>query len=148
MGEQALHLGPVDPLRLQRRERRGDIRALFGGDALAVLGQIGEHREEHESADEIERFVEAQVLQVTMHRIAVARAAMALHRRPPDRLCRLEQRLAAIGANDVAELCAQEAHVGIVGDRRKRSGVDIGHVRMLRCGRDRVNRAWGFEAES
>ncbi|PAV93022.1 hypothetical protein WR25_09782 [Diploscapter pachys] len=62
---------------------------------------------------------------------------MALHRRPPDRLGRFEQRLAAIGANDVAELRAQEAHVGVVGDRRKRSGVDIGHARMLRCGRDR-----------
>jgi hypothetical protein len=41
-------------------ERGRDVGARLGRDALPVLGEIGEHREEHEAAHERERVVEAQ----------------------------------------------------------------------------------------
>jgi hypothetical protein len=129
MGEQALDRCTVDAFALQRRDGGGDVGALFGGNALAILGQVGEHREQHETADEIERLVEAEVLEMLVDRVAAAGAAMALDGGAADRLRRLEQGIATIGADDVAELRAEEADVGIVGDGGERSGVDGSHAR-------------------
>jgi PleD family two-component response regulator len=61
--EQMHHLVLTDPLIGEAVERRRDIGARFGGDTLAILGEIGEHREQHEAADEIERLVERQAVE-------------------------------------------------------------------------------------
>jgi hypothetical protein len=128
MAEQLQHHVAADPLSLQPSQRGRHVRALFGGDPLAILGQIGEHRKEHEAAHEIERLVERQAGEQHLDRIAVAAVAMPFHRGPADRLRRLEQRLAAVSADHLAQLCAEEADVGVVGDGRQGGG-GAGHKR-------------------
>ena len=76
MVEQAHDLVLADPLIGQPLQRRRDIRARLGGDTLTVLGEIGEHREQHETAHEIERLVERQAIQPEID--VPADAAMAI----------------------------------------------------------------------
>jgi hypothetical protein len=111
-----------------------DIRARLGGDALPVLGKIGEHREQHEAAHEIERLVEAEAVEPGIDRVRPRNAAMPVDRCRPDILDPPKQRLAAIGADHVAEHLAQEADVCIVRDRC------AVHAPLLHRGVARVNR--------
>src|SRR3546814_12913163 len=75
----------------------------LGGDPLPVLGQVGEHRKQHETAHERDGVVEAQRLQPRIARLGPGDAAMAIDARRSDIFGLAEQFLAAIGANDVAE---------------------------------------------
>src|SRR3546814_4165682 len=70
---------------------------------LPVVGQVGEHRKQHETAHERDGVVEAQRLQTRIARLGPGDAAMAIDARRSDIFGRAEQFLAAIGANDVAE---------------------------------------------
>ncbi len=140
--EQRADLGAVDAFGFELGDRRGEVGAVFRGDALAVLGEVGEHREQHEAADEIERLVEAELFEAEIDRAIVAGLAfggvsVALDRGFADRLGGLEQTLAAIGADDVAKQFAEETDVGIVRDCGEAS-----HHSLLRCGRVQVNREW------
>ena len=131
--EQREHGVAVDPLAFEPSERVGDIGALLRGDALAVLGQIGEHGEEHEAASEAQHLVQVERAQL---QVDLSRAGtVAFHRSGADVLRAAIHLLAAICADDVAEQLAQVTDVGIVGDEGKR-----GHLLMLRCGIDQVNR--------
>ncbi len=78
----------------------------FGGDALPVLGQIGEHREQHEAAHEIERLVEAQRLEPGIDRAGIGEPAVAIDRGRADRLGPFIKRVAAIAADHVAQQLA------------------------------------------
>ena len=122
---------PIPSLR-QPLDRRGDVRARLGGDALAVLGEIGEHREQHEPAHEIERLVERQPVEPEID--LAPHAAMPIDRRRADIFGAPEQLVAAIGADHVAEQLAEKADVGIVGDRGK-----LGHGAMLHRSKAVVN---------
>ena len=59
----------VDALAGEPRQRRRDVGARLGGDALPVLGEVGEHREQHEAAHEIERLVEAEPVEAEIGRV-------------------------------------------------------------------------------
>ena len=118
-GQERGHLRAVDAPAGQPLQRGGDIGPLFGGDALPILGQIGEHREEHEAAHEVDRFVQVEPFELEVDRRAVAAVAVPLDRGAANRLRRLEQRLAAIVADHVAEQRAEIADVGVVRDRGK-----------------------------
>ena len=52
-----------DPLTGEPGKRRLHVRAVLDGNALPILGEIGEHREQHEAADEIERLGKAQPIE-------------------------------------------------------------------------------------
>jgi hypothetical protein len=108
-------------------ERRRHVGTGFGGDPLPVLGEVGEHREQHEAADEGEGVVEAERVEPRIDRIGIDDAARAVDRIGSDIFDPPEQLLAAIGPDHVAEQAAEEADVGILGDGR-----GAGHGRMLR----------------
>jgi hypothetical protein len=121
--EQRHHGVVPDAVLLQLFERRGDVGMRLGLDALPILGEVGEHREEHEAADEIERLVEAQPIEPRIDRAGARDAAVAVDRSGADIFDALEQLLAAIGADHVAEQLAEEADVGILADRWTRHGM-------------------------
>ena len=110
------------------------------GDALPVLGEIGEHREEHEAAHEGERVVEAERVEAGIDRVRRDHAAMPVDRGRADIFDPPEQRVAAIGADDVAEQLAEEADVRILLDAPASSspahpqlGAGIGHALVGRA---------------
>ena len=70
----------VDALARQPVERLGDGRAGLGRDALPVLGEVGEHGEQHEAAHEGERVVEAQRVEARIDRVRRDDAAMPVDR--------------------------------------------------------------------
>ena len=124
----------VDALRLQPGKRGGHVGAGLGGDAPAVLGEVGEHRKEHEAAHEGERVVEAQRRQRRLDCFLVGLAARLVDGGGANALDPLEQILAAMIADDVAEDPSEIADVGILGDRRVR-----GHGPMLHRTTSAVN---------
>src|SRR3546814_14228809 len=67
---------------------------------LPVLGQVGEHRKQHETAHERDGVVEAQRLQPRIARLGPGDAAMAIDARRSDLFGLAEQFLAAIGPTD------------------------------------------------
>src|SRR3546814_18500651 len=81
---------------------------------LPVVGQVGEHRKQHETAHERDGVVEAQRLQTRIARLGPGDAAMAIDARRSDIFGLAEQFLAAIGANDVAEDSPEIADIGIL----------------------------------
>ncbi len=105
---------------LQRRtaidlpQRGGEIGGGFGGRALTVLGEVREEREEPEPAHESERLVEIHIVDGKRN---VAAGPVAFDRRRADRLGPLVQRVAAVGADDVAKQFAEIDDVGIVAER-------------------------------
>ena len=113
VGARLLFLPPYSPdlnpieqvfakLKLLLRKTAGDVRAWLGGDALPVLGEVGEHREQHEAAHEGERVVEGEGIDA-VDAVRIDNAARAVHRGGANIFDPAEQRLPAIGADDVAE---------------------------------------------
>ena len=115
--QQRGRLVSADALFGQALQRRLDIVAGMAGGALPVFGQIREHRKQHEPADEGQRLVQAQRVESAIDRRGAGDPAVAIDRRGPDRFDALEQRVAAIRANDVAEKLAEVADVCVLGDR-------------------------------
>ncbi len=91
--------------------------------ALPVLGQIREHRKQHEPAHEGQRLVQAQRVESAIDRGGAGNPAIAIDRCGPDRFDALEQRVAAIRANDVTEELAEVADVGVLRDRGRHGSV-------------------------
>jgi hypothetical protein len=89
--EQRHHGVMPDAVLLQPRQRRGHVGAGLGRDALAILGEVGEHREQHEAADEIERLVEAEPVEPRIDRAGAGDAAVAVDRSGADIFDALEQ---------------------------------------------------------
>ena len=117
--QQVEHRITPHPLRFETLERRGDIGARFGRHALAILGQVGKHREQHEAAHEIQRAVQIERIQFG-HRGGAGRgAAVALNTGAADCLGLRVQFFPAIAADHIAEDAAQEADVGVLRDRGK-----------------------------
>ena len=83
--------------------------------ALSIFSQIGQHREQHETAHEGQRVIEAQRLQRFFH-VAAGNAAMPVHRSCTDGFDAVEQRLPAIGADHITQQPAQVANVGVLRD--------------------------------
>ena len=111
----------IDPLRFKPSDGGGDIGALFGRHALPILGQIGEHRKQHEAAREIERLVKRQPIEAGIDGVRPGAPARAIDRGRSDIFDPPEQCIAAIGADDIAQQRAEKTDVGIVGDRGKLS---------------------------
>ena len=122
------HRSAADPLRLQRFQRFGHGRALFACYALPVLGQIGEQREQHEAAHEIQRTVQVQRLQFRHGRGTRSGAAVAVHAGAANRLGLVIKRFTAISADHIAKHTAQKADVGILRNRGK-----VSHGQIVRC---------------
>jgi hypothetical protein len=103
-------------VRAQRGERLGEAGARLLRSALAVFGEIGEHREQHEAADEGEGVVEAERTQAE---VAAPRIEppVAVDGSGADRLDAVEQLLPAVAADHVAEQRAEKMNVGVLADR-------------------------------
>ena len=84
--------------------------------ALPVLGQVGEHREQHEPADEIERLVKCQRIEPAVHCIRACHAAMPVDRRRADILSPPIERFAAQLADDIAQDATEKSYIGILCD--------------------------------
>ena len=123
-----------DALLGERLDRRGDIRAALGRDALPILRQIGEHREQHEAAHEGERVVEPQRVEPGIDAVRLRDAAMPIDRGGADIFDPPEQLVAPISADHVAEQAAEEADVGVLRDW------GACHYCVLHCSDVRVNR--------
>jgi hypothetical protein len=106
-----------DAARGEAAERLGEGRAGLGRDALPVLGEVGEQREQHEAAHEGERVVEAERVEAGIDRVRRDHAAMPVDRGRSDIFDPAEQCVAAISADDVAEQLAEEPYVRILLDR-------------------------------
>ena len=89
--------------------------------ALPILGQIGEHRKQHEPAHERDGIVETQRIKPRIDRLGPRDAAVPVDARRADIFGLPEQFVAAIGANDVAENPPQIADVGILRDLDRRA---------------------------
>ena len=76
---------------------------------LSILGKVREHGEQHEPADEGQGLVQAERLEPAIDRGGPRDPAEAIDRRGPDVLDALEQRVAAVGADDVAEQLSEGA---------------------------------------
>ena len=111
----------IDPVGAQLFERSGNRRLGLGRDPLPVLGQVREHREEHETAHEGDRVVEAQRVEPRIDRLGPGNPAVPVDARRADIFGLPEQLLAAIGADDVAENPPEIADVGILRDLDRRS---------------------------
>ena len=85
---------------------------------LPILGKVGEHRKQHEAADEREGIVEAERIQPAIDGGRAGDAAVAIDRGRANVFDALEQRIAAVCANDVAQQPAEIADVRILRDRR------------------------------
>ena len=125
-----------DAALLQRLDRARKVRAALERAALPVLGQVREHREEHEAADEAQRLVEAERVEPGVDRFRVRDAAMPVHRGRADIFGPPEQRLAPEGADYIPQQLAKEANVRVLRDR----GRSCGHRLMLHRSDSRVNR--------
>jgi len=106
----------LDPLLVKNVDRFSEVVTKLRRAALPVLGEVGEHREEHEAADEIERFVLAQRAETGVDRRVRDDAAIAIHRGRADIFDAAKQGVAAILPDDVAEDSAKETDVGILLD--------------------------------
>ena len=136
MLEQLQRLRAVDALLGEPIERLRHVGAGLGGRSLPVLGEVGEHREQHEAAHEGERVVEGERVEPGVDRIRTGDAARAVDRDRADIFDAAEQRVAAIGADHVPQQLAEEADVGIL-----RDGEAGGHDDVLQRSRSRVNRS-------
>ena len=106
----------IDPVGAQLFERRRDGRLGLGRDPLPILGQVREHREEHEAAHEGDGIVKAQRIEPRVDRLGPRDAAVPVDARRSDIFGLPEQLFAAIGADDVAEDSPEIANVGILRD--------------------------------
>jgi hypothetical protein len=82
------------------------VRDVVGGvvrRALTIFGQIRQHREQHEAADECERVVEAEGVEAPIDRRRAGDTAIAIDRGRADVLDALEQPVPAVRADDVTE---------------------------------------------
>ena len=131
--EQRRNRFAVDPVGLQRLERRGDGGFGLGGDTLPVFREIREHRKQHEAAHKGDRVVEAERIEPRIDRLGPRDPAMPVDARRADIFGLAEQFVAAIGANDVAEDPPQIADVGILRDLdRWAHGPNLLHLRRCR----------------
>ena len=141
--QQREHGGAVDPLLAQPGDRSGEVGARLGGKPLSILGEVGEHREQHEAAHEIDRRIEVEPFDPQHRRPCPLRSgvvgAMVLDRRLADRLDRREQIVATTGADHVAEQRSEVTDVVVVGDRG-----GVGHAGTLRRSTGRVNRRYSL----
>ncbi len=122
MVEQVRDLVRADALAGQNVDGLGEIVAELGRSALPVLGEIGEHREKHEAADEIERLVLGQRAEPGIDGLVGDDSAVAVDGRGPDIFDPPEQSVAAEAADDVAEDSAEETDVGVLLDRVRLRG--------------------------
>ena len=97
-------------------QRIGETGARFGGHALPIFGEVGEHREEHEPPDEGERLVQCERIEARVDRIVRRHAAMAVDGSRADIFNPPEQRFAAICANDVPEELAEKPNIRVLRD--------------------------------
>ena len=132
------------PSALQPPERRGDVGVLLGLHALAILGQVGEHREEHEAAREIERLVQRQPVEPAIHRACPRDAARAIDRGGADIFDALEQLLAAIGTDYVAEEPTEEANILVICDREASHGARCCTAKCYGVNAKALGRAFSF----
>ncbi len=85
--------------------------------ALSVLGEIRQHREQHEGPDECQRVIETERVQTPIHGVRrLGYAPIAVDRACPDALNALEQLDAPVGTDDVAQKLAHVPDVGVLGD--------------------------------
>jgi hypothetical protein len=109
------HLGH---LRLvERRHYARNIRAVFARNPLPVLSQIGEQREQHEPAHEVQCIVEIQRTQPAINLMRALDATMPVDRGRTDIFDPPKQRLAAQFADHIAENTPEETDIGVLRDR-------------------------------
>jgi hypothetical protein len=117
------------------QQRRGLFRAdAFGCEALqgvrdfvrgaadgglSILGQVREHGEQHEPADEGQRVIQAQGVEPSIDRARAGDAAVAIDRAAANVFDALEQRGAAVRTDDVTEQFSQVADVRVLRDRSR-----------------------------
>jgi hypothetical protein len=131
----------VDALRGQPLQCLRHIVAGLALGALAILGKVCEHGKQHEPADEGQGLVQAERLEAAIDSGSRRDPAEAIDRRGPDALDTLEQRVTAVGADDVAEQLPEVADVGVLRDRcwrRRHEGLHS----------SRVARAWTITGRS
>ena len=109
--------GAIDRMFGKLRRDMRHIGAGFHRNPLPVLGKIGEHREQHEAAHEIERFIERQRIEPLIDRVGPGDAAMPVHRRRTDIFGPPVQRVAAQFTDHIAKDATKEADVGVLRDR-------------------------------
>ncbi len=115
--QQLRDLVGADAALAEAGEGVGDIFARFVQATLPVFGQIGEHREQHEGAHECERVVGVQRFEPATGGGGVGDAAIPIHGARADALDLLEQPVAAVSADDIAQQFAEITDVGVLGDR-------------------------------
>jgi len=134
IAERGRHRVLPDPLLAQRLDHMRHVGAALRAHTLSVLGEVREHRKQHESARERQRLVEAQRIEPA---VDIARhAAMTIDRGRTDIFDPPIQRLAPQFADDVAQDAPKKADIGILRDGFR------GHDTMLHCGIVSVN-LWG-----
>src|SRR5439155_19842066 len=111
--EQVRDLVFADAFAAQYVDGLREIVAQLGRSALAVLGEVGEHREKHETADEIERFVLGQSSEAGLDSV-VGHTAVAVDGGRPDIFDPPEQSVAAEAPDDVAEDSPKETDIGVL----------------------------------
>ena len=140
--EQRNRLMHIDADRRQALQRATQVAALFGVAALQILGQIRQHREQHEAAHECNRLIEAERIEARLDAAPGVHATIAVDRSGADVFDAPEQRLTAVFANHVAEQLAEKADVRVLGDHQGRlraCDFDFCHVDELRPGLPRVS---------
>ncbi len=98
-------------------ERGRDIGARLGRDTLTILGEVGEHREQHETADEGERIVEAERIEPRIDVMRIDNTSCAIDRGRADIFDPSKQLFSAICLDHIAKQAAKKADVGILRDR-------------------------------
>jgi len=84
---------------------------------LSIFGQVREHGEQHEPANEGQRVVQAERVESPIDRGGPRDPAVAIDRAAADVFDALEQGVAAVRADDVAEQFSQIADVRVLRDR-------------------------------
>ena len=100
----------------QELQGRGQRAALLRRRTLPVFRQIGEHGKQHEAAHEGDRLIEREGLKACRQAARVGDAAITVDGGGPDGLDALEQCLAAVVADYVAQKLAEESNVGVLSD--------------------------------
>jgi hypothetical protein len=89
--------------------------------ALPVLGKIRQHGKQHEAAHKGHGLIERQCLPTCRQPARVGYAAVAIHGGGSYRFDSIQQRIAAVGADDFAQQPSKESDIRILGDRRRLS---------------------------
>jgi hypothetical protein len=108
--------GAVHALAFQSLQGTGQVLSRIVQPPLPVLGEIRQHREQHETADKGQRVVEPQPHQTLAIAARPADAPEPVHRLGTDALDTLVDRGTAVGPDHITQQPAQVTDIGVLCD--------------------------------